>query len=307
MLWLNKKLIQNIPINNYIEIMQKQNFCICKILQYSKKSCVFLTSENTVVKILNPDLSKYQFKNFIRANKFFSKCGIKTPRNLSVKRSGDFYIIENQYIDTRLFFDKKPLIKADAAFFNLFDRLSKIKNVNFGPLIAQKKFLPPAFIKCNYFQYWDNQLNYFLRKIPPNINFRRNVKRHYKILRAKVKMPDKFILTHSDISPKHIFVYKSKIGCIDLEEAMYLDNSFMWAIWYVRTVHKRNNKLDNKFWMNFFSYNLDLNWLNFHIYRELFIQYYYQNALNNFFQDYFKFLRCLNFLKKRIDKIEDMG
>jgi hypothetical protein len=297
MLWLNKKSIQDVSINDYTRIVQKQNFCIRKILEYSKKSCVFLTSKNTVIKVLNPDLSKYQFKNFIRANTIFLKYGIKTPRILSVKRSSDFYIIENQYISPQLFFEKKPLMKADEAFFNIFDRLSKIEIANFGPLITQKNFLPQAFINCDYLQYWDNQLNYFLAKIS-NKAFCQRVKQFYKILRARVKKPDKFILSHSDISPKHIFMYRSQIGCIDLEESMYLDASFMWAIWYVRTVHERTRKSSNIFFKQFFLRNLDFNLFKFHFYRELLIQYYYQKLLNKFLKDYSKLSINFNLLTK---------
>ncbi len=97
MLWLDKKSIKNVSINEYVEAMQ-QNFRIRKILQYSKKTCVCLTSKNTIVKILNPDLSKYQFRNFMRANALFSKCGIATSRNLSIKKIDNFYIIENKLL-----------------------------------------------------------------------------------------------------------------------------------------------------------------------------------------------------------------
>lgn len=293
MLWLDKKSIKNISINDYIEVIQ-QNFCISKILQYSKKSCICLTSKNTVVKILNPDLSKYQLRNFMRANTLFSKCGIKTPCNLSVKKRGNFYIIENQYINPKLFFDKKPLIKADEAFFNLFDRLSKIKSVNFGLLTVQKKFLPPAFINCDYFKYWDKQFYYFLRRIS-DIVFYRNVKKHYKLLHQRIKTPNQFMLSHSDISPKHIFIHKFRIGCIDLEEAMYLDTSFMWALWYVRTIQNRDNVNSRKFLRIFLKNKLDPDLFNFHVYRELFIQYYYQGLLNYFFKDYLKFSKNLIF------------
>ncbi|MEW6170843.1 MAG: hypothetical protein AB1472_04735 [Candidatus Omnitrophota bacterium] len=313
MLWLNKKSIKNILLNEYIETL-KQEFCIRKILHYSKKSCVCLTSKNTIVKILNPDLSKFQFKNLTCANVLFSRCGIKIPSNLSIKIINNFYIIESEYINSKLFLNRRSPEEADRVFFNLFNKLFKISDSCFGPLIKQRKFLPPAFININrnYLQYWDNLLNHFLKKIL-DINFLNNVKKHYGLLRKKIKSPQQFILSHSDISPKHIFIYKSKIGCVDLEETMYLDASFMWAIWYVRTIHERKNKLDKIFFNKFVSRNLDFDLFIFHVYRELLIQYYYEKSLNNFFRDYSKILKNiqsildvdeyfspLTFLEKRV-------
>jgi hypothetical protein len=156
----------------------------------------------------------------------------------------------------------------------------------------KKKFLPPAFpkIHSDYLRSWDIQFNHFFKKIS-NISSCRNIGQYYKILRARIRIPNKFILSHSDISPKHLFSYKSKIGCVDLEDSMYLDASYMWALWYVRTIHQRNRLNKKQFLNEFFLRNLNLNLFNFHIYRELFIQYYYQGLLDNFFRDYFKFLK----------------
>ena len=299
MLWLDKRSIRDFSIDDYTRIVQERNFSIRKVLGYSKKSCVFLTSRNTVIKILNPDLSYYYFKNFIRANELFSKCGIKTPRILSVEKSGDFYIIESQYINPQLFSERRPLIRSDEIFFSIFDKLSKVVATNFGPLITREGFLPPAFTNCNYLQYWDNQLNHYLAKITDK-SFRRKVKRFYKILRAQVKKPDQFILSHSDISPKHIFIYQSQIGCIDLEESMYLDPSFMWAIWHTRTVHKRTKTSNNIFFKQFFLRNLDFDTFRFHFYRELLIQYYYQKLLDKFFKDYSRFSVVDSNLSKKL-------
>ena len=293
MLWLNKKSIQDCSVNDYIKIAQENGFSIRRILGYSKKSCVFLTSKNTVIKILNPDLSKYQVKNFITANILFLKCGIKIPHILSTKRSSRVYIVESQYIDPLLFFERKSIIEADKAFFNIFDKLSKVEVSKFGPFITRKEFLPPAFVDCSYFHYWDNQFNYFLAKIPSGF-FHYRVKRFYKKLRSKVKQPNKFIPSHSDISPKHVFMYRSQVGCIDLEESMYLDTSFMWAIWYVRTMNQHNKKSNNIFFKQFFSCNLDFDRFNFHFYRELLIQYYYEKSLDKFIKDYSKFSANFN-------------
>jgi hypothetical protein len=295
MLWLNKnQSIKKISLGNYLNVIKKQGFNVRKILKYSQSSCVCLTASNTIIKALNPSLAEYQFKNLCFANNFFLKQGVIAPPILSVKRD-DFYIIENKYIKPELFVDKMSLIKADKIFSKIFNQLSKKINSGFGPFI-KKDFLPPAFTNCNYIKYWDTQFEYFLNKDSKNSSFIDDVRKYYRMLRRKVNIPNRFILAHSDISPKHIFVCKSKIGCIDLEEAMYLDDSFMWAIWYVRTIHKRNDELANKFLVHFLSYNLDLNWLNFHIYRELFIQYFYQKLFNRFFTDYSGFLRQLNFL-----------
>jgi len=72
----------------------------------------------------------------------------------------------------------------------------------------------------------------------------------------------------------------------------------MWALWYVRTIHKRSNKSSSKFLKNFSLENIDLQWLKFHIYRELFIQYFYQKLLNHFFRDYYKFLKIFHTIQK---------
>ncbi|MEW6408338.1 MAG: hypothetical protein AB1465_06655 [Patescibacteria group bacterium] len=295
MLWLNgNQSIKNIFLNDYIRVAKNCGFNIRKIFQYSKNSCVFLTSNNTVIKILNPFLAKYQIKNYLFANDIFLKFGIATPYNLSIKKDGDFYIIESQYIEFKSFFNKKSLAEADAAFFKFFSKLSKAKRIKFG-LFSLRNSLPPAFINCDYLEYWDKQFDYFLKKIS-NGDFRNNAKKYYELLRKKIKISQQFILSHSDISPKHIFIYKSKIGCVDLEEAMYLDSSFMWAIWYVRTIHERKNKLDKIFFNEFVSRNLDFDLFIFHVYRELLIQYYYEKSHNNFFRDYSKILKNIQLI-----------
>ncbi|MFH1551658.1 MAG: hypothetical protein ABIC36_02155 [bacterium] len=288
MLWLNKKTIKDISIDEYVRLIQR-HFCINKILQYSKKSCVCLTSNNTVVKILNPDLSKYQYKNFMLANTLLSKCGIKTPCNLSNKIIGEFCIIENEYISPRFFLDKISLSRADRLFFDFFNQISKKTRTRFGPLI-HREFLPRIFTDLNYIEYWDIQFEHFFKKIS-NLVFADRIKKNYKQLRKRIKTPNEFILSHSDISPKHVFAYDSNLGCIDLEEVFYLDKSFMGALWYVRTIYKRNKTNSKEFYSKFRQHRFNPDLFNFHFYRELFIQYYYQDLLSHFLRDYLKFSR----------------
>jgi len=290
MLWLRKnQSIKKVSLQEYLHIIQKQDVKVFKILQYSNNSCVCLTTNNTIVKVLNPSLAEYQFKNLRSANKYFLRQGIKTPNILNIKKLRDFYIIESEYINNKLFIEKIPLIKADKIFFKLFSKLSKKSNTRFGPLTIKNSLITP-FTNHDYIRYWDDQFEYFLNKISKCHSLINDIKKCYRTPHKKISTPSNFILTHSDVSPKHVFIHKSQIGCIDIEDAMYLDTSFMWSLWYVRTIHKRSDKLNREFFRKVSLKNLDLSWFNLHICRELFIQYYYQGLLNYFLPDYSKFL-----------------
>jgi len=296
MLWLKKsQSLKKISLQEYLDLIKKQGFNILKILQYSHGSCVCLTANNTVIKVLNPSLAKYQFKNLRSANKYFTKQGIKVPNILDFRRLSGFYIIESEYINNKLFINKTTLDKTDKFFFKLFNKLSKKSSSKFGPL-SMKESLIPSFKNQNYIGYWDKQFEYFLNKISRHYSLINNIKKCYNASRKKISVPCYFILSHSDISPKHIFAYKSQIGCVDLEEAMYLDASFMWSLWYVRTINKRSNKSIRDFFYKALLQNIDPSWLNFHVCRELFIQYYYQGLLDYFIRDYYKFLKYSNLL-----------
>lgn len=270
MLWLESYLkLCQISSEEYLNVLGECGFFPKTILQYHSSSLVSVLSQG-IVKIIHPQLGKILGVNYEYANREYNISGISSPKVHSLLYKKGFCIIYSEKIEFNAFADRGSTEHADTLFFKLYNQLCQNKSNSYGAISV--KFNEKLTSPRSYISFWDQQFQYYLRKQ----NFDQRANNEIEILYTKFKsgliQPIDFILSHSDISPKHIYDINGTLGCIDIEESMYLDSTFMPALWIVRTINIRNrNELElyrRKFIIN------DSNWLwfKYHIFRELFIQ-----------------------------------
>jgi len=197
-------------------------------------------------------------------------------------------------------------------FLSYFENASKIENfiVNFirtlkhkqskvfKPLIGTKFF--PFGKNLDYRDYLQKNFLFFLNKAQKkgliNDSEGRTLLIYYDNLLQKINKPKIFYFTHNDLSLKHLYwVNKSKrkIGVIDWESSMFLDKNIDYSIWLIRNqdFYFYSNEGKSLALSSISNLDIDSNFLKCHLFREGFIQEYFQKKenLRNFMSKY-KFL-----------------
>lgn len=269
MLWLGSDTrIKKVSRYNFIKKLDECGFYATDILQSHPTSLVALTSQG-IVKITHPQLSKIFKKNFTSAEKKFLAAGILLPKKYRLVLIDGFLVLHSERI-TDKFLNKVGTTKSDVIFLNFYKKLKNWQTPAFGPIFSEvslRKKKPSEYLK-----YWDTQFQHYLKKSRLSKKTLIATQYRYELLKKKLKFPCVYILSHADISPKHLYIKGKSIGCIDIEESMYLDTMFMPALWVTRTIRNRNKKNVENFCKKICKTRKEYDWFNYHLFRETFIQ-----------------------------------
>ncbi len=281
MLWLKEKKRRFFSGIEVKKELRKRGIKVLRTLQESPGGIVFrgdYENKKVAIKSYHPQFLYFKCLNEYLAFKLVSDLKIRTPQYFYCEIRPEVCFAITEFIPFDLFraVASKPFSQIDNFVLNFITQLKRKTSMDFGPLI--NKNLAPGIGK-DYLEYLNRIFEYFLmktkkKKLLSEEKIKSLKSYYYHHLISSLKKPEKFYLSHADLSLKHLFLSsENQIGVIDWEEAMFLDGDFDLAVWFVRTQHERQLR---DFYKKIKIYLNNLNFFKCHLFREGFIQTYYK-------------------------------